>query len=94
MFQRSAVNSGKPAARGHVDVLQSSGVREAVVKSIVVDVDVRNARIVDVHVAEIAPSAAIPGDKRLSESQRAPSETSAKTEAKAKAPAATAIPSN
>jgi hypothetical protein len=68
VFERSTINCGKAATRGHVDMLQSVGVREAVVKSIVVDVDIRNPRVVNVDVAEIAPSAAIPGDERLTES--------------------------
>jgi hypothetical protein len=93
-LQRSTIYCCEPAACVHVDMLQSVYIREAIVKSVVVDVDVRNARVVNVHVAEVAPSRAIPGDKRLSKSQRAPSEASAKADAKTKAPAATAVPSN
>ena len=98
-LQRSAIYCGEPAARGHVDMLQSTDVREAVVKSITVDIDVSNARVVDIYVAEIAPSGAVPGDERLTESERAPSEAAAvseanSTETNSDTPARAAVPAD
>jgi hypothetical protein len=98
-FQGSAIHRRESAARVHVDMLQSVGIRKTVVKSVVEGIDVRNPRVVNVHVAEIAPSGAIPGDKRFAESERAPSEASAVSKANsAKAnsdtPARTAVPAD
>jgi hypothetical protein len=55
-------------------------------------VDVRDSRVRDVHVIEVAAAYAIPGNERLAESQRTPAKASAKTKAEVHAPSRSAKP--
>src|ERR1700722_661767 len=89
MLQRIARHGAESAADVHFRVVHSG---EAVLKTIAVSVDVADARVVNIHIAEIAPPAVIPRSERLSPSQRAPSKTPAESKPQAKAPAATAKP--
>jgi len=60
---------------------------------VVVDiVDVRNARVGDVNVVEVAAARSIPRNERFTESQRTPAKAAAETEAEVHAPARSAKP--
>jgi hypothetical protein len=65
MLQRVARDGIEAAARMQVRVVCSSG---AASETVAIYVNVVNARVVDVHITEIAPTPVIPGMERLSPS--------------------------
>jgi hypothetical protein len=91
MLQRVARDSAEPAACTQVRVVPSL---KAAPETVAISVNVRYACVVNVHIAEITPTPAIPRMERLSPSEGAPSIAAAKSETEANSPVAASKPSD